>query len=151
MAIYLYSHCIHSRTLFNIDIITIPCMYIMHATGLYIDHMNNSIAKKEKEKKSAEESYRTGVRTENQCMRIVLATHHATRALTTYFACMDLINLSVQYRYATITQHYRVQWVNVIINSPKHFNQTKFSYVRTKFSMFGHNDRTMCKGYIWLC
>ena len=34
---------------------------ILHATGLYIDHMKNSIAKKEKEKKSEEESYRTGV------------------------------------------------------------------------------------------
>ena len=32
----------------------------------------------------------------------------------------------------------------------KIFDQAKFSYVRTKFSMFGHNDRTMCKGYIWL-
>ena len=30
-----------------------------------------------------------------------------------YLACMDLINLSVQYRYATITQRYRVQRVNI--------------------------------------
>ena len=44
-------------------------------------------------------------------MRIVLAIHHATRALVTYLACMDLINLSVQYRYATISQRYRVQRV----------------------------------------
>ena len=33
----------------------------------------------------------------------------------------------------------------------KIFDQAKFNYVQTKFSMFGHNDRTMCKGYIWLC
>ena len=45
-------------------------------------------------------------------MTTVLATHHATRALATYLACMDLINLTVQYRYATITQSYRVQRVN---------------------------------------
>ena len=76
----------------------VPFINSLHVTGLYIDHMNNSIAKKEKEKKSEEESYRTGVRTQNRCMIIVLVTHHATRALTTYFACMDLINLSVQYR-----------------------------------------------------
>ena len=40
--------------------------------------------------------------------------HHATRALATYLACMDLINLTVQYRYATITQRYRVQRVKGI-------------------------------------
>ena len=46
---------------------------------------------------------------------MVLATHHATRVFATYLACMDLINLSVQYLYATITQRYRVQRVKRII------------------------------------
>ena len=78
----------------------------LHAADLYIDFMNNSLAKKEKREK---ESYQTGVRTQDESMRIVLATHQATRAITMYLACMDLINLSVQYGYATITQHYRVQ------------------------------------------
>ena len=64
--------------------------------------------KRKRKKKSEKESYGTGVRTPERCTRIVLATHHARRALATYFACLDLINLTVQYRYATITQHYRV-------------------------------------------
>ena len=34
----------------------------LHATGLYIDYMNNSLVKKEKEKKREKGSYRTGVR-----------------------------------------------------------------------------------------
>ena len=65
-----------------------------------------------RKKKSEKESCRTGVRTQERCTRIVLATHHATHALATFLACMDLINLTVQYRYATITQRYRVQRVN---------------------------------------
>ena len=68
----------------------------------------------EKEKKNERESYRTGVGTQDRCMTIVLATHHATRALATYLACMDLINLTVQYRYATITQSYHVQRVKLV-------------------------------------
>ena len=74
----------------------------------------------EKEKKSEKESYRTGVRTQDGYMRIVLATRHATRALATYLACTDLINLTVQYRYATITQRYRVQRVNEEDNPPNY-------------------------------
>ena len=27
----------------------------------------------------------------------------------------------------------------------------KKNFDQAKFSMFGRNDRTMCKGYIWLC
>ena len=69
------------------------------------------MSKKRNNEKEKKESYRTGVRTQDRCMRIVLATHRATRALTKYLACMDLINLSVQFRYATITQRYRVQRV----------------------------------------
>ena len=63
--------------------------------------------KKKVRKKVTEPGYEL----KTHCMGIVLATHHATRALATYLACMDLINLSVQYRYATITQRYRVQRV----------------------------------------
>ena len=58
----------------------------LHATGRYIGHMNNSLAKKEimkRKKKVRKKVTEPGYELKTHCMTIVLATHHATHALAT--------------------------------------------------------------------